>query len=332
MADFSDLHRQPVIVLGASGFIGSRVVAALADIPAWRPVPVSRRPLGEGSIVADATDPAAMRAVLDGAACVVNCLAGNNRALQRTTEVLCDAARQSPPRRIVHLSSMAVYGAATGRVREDHAPQPPVSGYGQAKLDCETLIQRYADGGGDAVILRPACVFGPGSPQWTTRIARLLRSRRLGDLGSAGDGGCNLSFIDDLVVTIVKALDAPDAAGRAFNVSNLDIPTWNQFLTRFGIALGFTPIRRVTPRMMRLETKLLAPVRRIAARKLDHPATEAITPSLAALFAQDIQIDSSAAAAALTMPSTPVDRMIVESVRWLNAGRAAVPLQEPAAA
>jgi nucleoside-diphosphate-sugar epimerase len=332
MADFSDFRRQPVCVLGASGFIGARVVAALADSPAWRPVPVSRRPAGPGSIVADATDPAALRAVLDGAACVVNCVAGSNRTLVRATEALCEAARHAPPRRIVHLSSMAVYGAATGQVREDHAPRQPLSGYGLAKLNAEGVIRRYIDGGGDAVILRPTCVFGPGSPQWTTRLATLLRARRLGDLGAAGDGGCNLAYIDDLVVTIVNALDAPGATGRAFNVSCAEVPTWNQFLVRFGMALGSTPVRRVTPRMLKLETKLLAPLRRAAGKTFDHPATEAITPSLAALFAQDIRIDSGAAAAELAMPSTPVGWMISESVRWLDAGASAAPAPEPVAA
>ena len=128
MADFTDLHRQPVLVLGASGFIGSRVVAALADNATWRPVPVARRSTGPGSIVADATDADAMRSALSEAAFVVNCIAGNDRTMTRTTEVLCETARLAPPRRIVHLSSMAVYGAATGTVREDQVPRvAPVS-------------------------------------------------------------------------------------------------------------------------------------------------------------------------------------------------------------
>jgi nucleoside-diphosphate-sugar epimerase len=218
---------------------------------------------------------------------------------------------------------MAVYGAATGPVREGHAPVSPVSGYGRAKAACEALVRDYAAGGGGAVILRPTCVFGPGSPQWTLRLARLLQARRIGDLGAAGDGGCNLAFIDDLTATIVAALDAPGAAGRAFNVSGPEVPTWNEFLVRFGIALGATPVRRVTPRALRLETRLLAPLRRIAAKAVDHPATEAVTPSLAALFAQDIRIDSSAAAGVLGMPATPVGQMIDASVRWLRLGAAA---------
>lgn len=329
MADFNDITRQPVLVLGASGFIGSRVAAALAEHPKYRPVPVARRHAGSGSISVDATDAAAMRGILADAPFVVNCIAGNNKTMVRATQVLCDAARHDPPRRIVHLSSMAIYGNAAGLVREDHPPVPPLGGYGEAKLECERILRRYADGGGDAVMLRPSCVFGPGSTQWTTRIATLLRAHRLGDLGEAGDGICNLAFIDDLVATIVQALSAPDVAGQAFNVSSPETPTWNEFLVRFGLALGATPIRRIPARSLKLETKLLAAPRRILARKLRHPVTEAITPSLASLFAQDIRIDSSAAAARLNMPATPVERMIAVAAGWIRQDRQPQPAKEP---
>ena len=311
MPDSIDFSRKQVLVLGASGFIGSRVVAALASSPVYRPVAASRR----SGLMVDATNPASMLTALRDVDCIVNCIAGNDRTMVRSTQVLCDAARVSPPRRIIHLSSMAVYGAAVGTVREDHPPVAPVSGYGQAKIDCERIVQKYVDDGGDAVILRPTCVFGPGSTQWTMRLARLLRARRIGDLGSAGDGCCNLAFIDDVVASIVTALDAPDISGMAFNVSSSANLTWNQFLMAFAKALGATPVHRVPPRMLRIETKLLAPIRRIASKFVQSPATEAITPSLAALWRQDIRIDCGAAEAVLELPRTSLDRMITAAVR-----------------
>ncbi len=345
MADRIEQDRQPVIVLGASGYIGGQVMRALAASRTWRPIPVSRRNAGPGSIAADATDAAAMRSLLSGTGLsgtggasglrVVNCIAGSLRTMLQATETLCDAARSNPPQRIVHLSSMAVYGSATGSVTEAQAPVAPVSAYGQAKLVCEARLRRHADGGGDVVVLRPSCVFGPGSPQWSTRIARLLRSGRLGDLGVAGDGGCNLAFVDDLVATIVHALDAPRVAGQAvagqavagqaFNVSSPEVPTWNEFLTRFGLALNATPISRIPARQLKIETKLLAPACRILARRFDHPLTEAITPSLLALFAQDIRLDPEAATRLLNMPATPVERMIRITARSLESKSALQP-------
>jgi 2-alkyl-3-oxoalkanoate reductase len=314
MPDSVNFSRKPVLVLGASGFIGSHVVAALNDSPIYRPVAASRR----AGLKIDASDPDSARTALRDIDCVVNCIAGNSRTMVRTTEVLLDAARSSPPCRIIHLSSMAVYGAAIGTVREDHAPVPPLSGYGQAKIDCEHIVRKYVADGGDAVILRPTCVFGPGSPQWTTRLARLLRSRRIGDLGDAGDGCCNLAFIDDLVAGIIAALETSGISGKAFNISSSAELTWNEFLVAFAKALGATPVRRIPPRMLRIETKILAPIRRIAGMVLHSPVTEAIPPSLAALWEQDIRIDCAAAQQALGLPRTTADRMIEAAVRHEN--------------
>jgi nucleoside-diphosphate-sugar epimerase len=314
MPDTIGLPSRSVLVLGASGFIGTRLVQALAADPGYRPIAASRR----DGLSLDATKLPAVLAALKDADYVVNCIAGPPGTMIAATQVLCDAARASPPLRIVHLSSMAVYGAATGLVREDHAPVAPTGAYGEAKIACETIIRRYVADGGDAVILRPTCVFGPGSPQWTTRIAALLRAGRLGDLGPAGDGCCNLACIDDLVAGVIRALSAPDVSGRAFNISSAAYLTWNEFLTRFAIALGATPVRRLSDRTLRLESKLLAPARRIAdigLRKVGKSAGPAITPSLLALMQQDIRIDCTAAVAALALPQTSVQAMIAAAVQ-----------------
>jgi nucleoside-diphosphate-sugar epimerase len=143
----------------------------------------------------------------------------------------------------------------------------------------------------------------------------LLKAGRIGDLGRAGDGICNLVFIDDLVAGIAAALDAPDIAGRAFNVSSTNELTWNEFLVAFAMALGATPVRRIPARTLRIETTLLAPLRRIGSLIGRAPVTEAITPSLAALWRQDIRIDCSAAEAMLGLLRTPVDQMIAAAVR-----------------
>ncbi len=315
MPDTVEFSRKPVLVLGASGFIGSRLVGTLSAGPTYHPVAASRR----SGLVLDATDPAALRKALVDTPFVVNCVAGTPASMVQSTQALCDAARIVPPRRIIHLSSMAIYGSATGSVEEDHAPVAPVSGYGQAKLECEQIIRKYVEDGGNAVVLRPTCVFGPGSPQWTDRLIRLLRAGRIGDLGAAGDGYCNLAFVDDLVAAIIAALEPPELSGEAFNISSACDLTWNEFLVALGKGIGAVPIRRISPRRLRAETKLLAPLRRVAGLALKGPATEAITPSLAALWRQDIRIDCTAARTAMILRQTKVEDMIAAVVRDAKA-------------
>jgi nucleoside-diphosphate-sugar epimerase len=239
----------------------------------------------------------------------------------QSTQALCDAARAMPPRRIVHLSSMAVYGSATGLVREDQAPVAPMTAYGQAKLECERTVRKYVADGGDAIILRPTCVFGPGSPQWTTRLVRLLRAGRIGDLGAAGDGVCNLAFVDDLVGATIAALDAPETSGEAFNISSACDLTWNEFLLALGKAIGAVPIGRISARRLRVETSVLAPVIGIMRRAVRRSAPEAITPSLAALWRQDIRIDCTAARSALALRQRSVQDMIATVVRDTKAAK-----------
>lgn len=330
VADFEDFPRQTVLVLGATGFVGARLVERLADSAMYRPIAASRqvsaRPEWPGVETrrCDATNPETLAAALQGVDLVVNCIGGSPRAAVIATENLCNIARHSAPRRIVHLSSMAVYGDATGIVTE--ATELVQSGTGNAWSNraCEKAIRNYVRDGGDAVVLRPGRVHGPGSTQWTSRIARLLWNRRIGDLGSAGEGYSNLIYIDDLLTAIESAMDRPGLIGGVFNVAGTDPTTWNEFFLRFGRALGVAPLQRFSSRRMAFETRFVSPTLRalgFAGRAIRLPTElmpEPITPSLVRVWRQDIQLDVTRARRLLDLPHTPLDRALTASVRWLG--------------
>ena len=122
------------------------------------------------------------------------------------TKALFEAAeRMTPAPRIIHLSTMSVYGSPTGLVDETAPLRGDLGPYSAAKVAAEATAAAYPH----AVMLRPGCVFGPGSEQWSIRIARLLLERRLGDLGAAGDGFCNLVHVGDVVMAILRASRKP---------------------------------------------------------------------------------------------------------------------------
>ncbi|MDR3538261.1 MAG: NAD(P)-dependent oxidoreductase [Acetobacteraceae bacterium] len=327
MSSDASIPPSRVLVVGANGFVGRRLVEALTREPRLQPVAAvrgHRRPAVAGVEVVqcDATDPTAMQQALAGIDYAVNCVAGNDAAMVAATNVLCDAARRSGLRRLVHLSSMAVYGGATGLVDEACIAVRPVSGYGMAKHACEQAVRDYIADGGTAVILRPGCIYGPGSEQWTGRIARLLRAGRLGDLGADGDGVCNLTYIDDLVAAIVLSLIRDEAADETFNIATSDPPDWNFYLTRFARALNATPVQRLSGRRLKLETKLGAPALRLAAigtrlARLPIQVPDAITPSLATLFRHDIRLDVHKAAERLGLGETSLEWGLAASARWV---------------
>ncbi len=342
---------QRVIVLGASGFLGRRVLAVLAASDWAAPVAVSRRPhafprvppprrgaRGEGGdtcgpaapasterLACDATRPAELLRLLEGADAVVNCTAGPPAD---TVAIARALARAPAACRIVHVSSMAVYGPATGLVDEATPLPDDLRGYGGAKIAAERALSEHPN----HVVLRPGCIFGPGSGQWTLRIARLLRAGRLGDLGAAGDGACNLAPLDDVVAAVLVALRRP-VAGMAFNVAVPNPPSWNAFLIRFAIALDATPVARIPARQLRLEARLALPLHAaaLALRRVSPRAAarvpDALTPSLLALLRQDITLDHRRADRLLGFARTPLGDALAQAAKSLHPAASLHPAQ-----
>ncbi len=255
---------------------------------------------------------------MQGVTALVNCVAGDELTLIRSTGAIIKAAQSTGTPRVIHLSSMAVYGTTEGLLSESSPPRADLGPYSEAKLDSEVIAQCYPR----TVIFRPGCVFGPDSEQWTLRIARLLLAHRLGDLGPAGDGYCNLVHVDDVVLAILRALQTPASDGRVFNLSTPDPPTWNEFLIGFGTALRAVPVRRMPAWQLRLETKLLAPplkVAEILARKLRLGASRLpppIPPSLLRLMGQEIRLDTQSVESELGIRWKELHTSLHETARW----------------
>jgi nucleoside-diphosphate-sugar epimerase len=320
-----------VLVLGAGGFVGRRVIESLAACGWARPIAGlhrARPPLAPGvsATTVDATDRGSMMRALRAAEFVVNCVAGDARTITRGARSLFECAAQlDTVERIVHMSSMAVYGSATGRVLETEPRKSDIGWYSEAKVRAEESADAYRQAGGRVVILRPGCIYGPESEPWTGRIGRWLRAGRIGDLGASGDGFANLVLIDDVVTAVMAALQEPRAEGQAINLAHPASGTWNSYFVRFARAIGSTPVRRISGRRLRLETKLLAaPLKiaeiaaaRLGAKRLGLP--EPISPSLLRLWQQDIELDARKAEELLQLAWTPMDRGVAVSARWFNA-------------
>lgn len=316
--------RQRILVLGASGFIGQHVLTRLRAADWASPVAGVRAPgrepvNGVEYRVVDATDKTSVAQALIGVEAVVNCVAGAAADISEGARLLFEAALQADPRpRIIYLSSMAVYGDATGLVDETATLRGNLGPYSAAKVAAERLAAAYPY----AVVLRPGCVYGPGSAQWSTRFGDWLVSRRLGDLGAQGDGYCNLVHVDDVVEAVVRCLQNKALHATAFNLSTPDPPTWNDYLIRYGRALKAVPIRRVSKRRLMIEGKMLAPALKlteIALRALklgSRHLPPPIPPSLLRLMQQEIRLDVRHAERELGLGWKPLDQGIEETAHW----------------
>jgi nucleoside-diphosphate-sugar epimerase len=309
-----------VVILGANGFIGSCLTRRCHETGLLRPIAAVRHPpqtamQGIEHRVCDAADLASVAAALTGADYAVNCVAGSARTMLAATRNLAVAARLAGLRRIVHLSSMAVYGSATGLVDETARLDGRAGRYARAKIGCEATMQAFAAGGGAGVILRPGIVHGPGSEQWTGRIGRMLRGGRIGDLGAAGDGICNLVHVGDLAAAIVAALLRPGVEGQIFNVGDRDPGTWNEYFVRLARAIGAVPVRRVGRRRLALEARLFAAPLKLG-RLAGADVPEPLTRGLLALWGQVITLDPRRADEWLGFERTPLDLALEDAGRW----------------
>lgn len=319
-----------VLVIGAGGYVGGAVARALqrsgfhTAIGAGRRASPGLAARGVTWRFCEATDPNSVAVAAKGVSCIVNAVLGGGATMLAATRNVCAAAGTGGKVRVIHLSTMAVYGGATGTIDEANDLHG-ADGYGAAKLACERIMADFIAAGGAAVILRPGIVHGPGGQQWTGRFGRMLRRRRLGDLGPLADGRCNLTYIDDLAAAVVAAVQSDAALGEAFNVSDPCPPTWNQYLIALGALVGGVPVRRASATRLRIETRLIAPPLqvlkllgariRLAAGALPEP----VPPSLLRLFGQDIRLDHRKADRMLGFTRTPPLAALDAAADWFRA-------------
>lgn len=314
-----------VLVLGATGFLGRHVVEQLKQQEVFI-LAASRHPRTQQdnkvqNIALDCSNESALRDVMTGVDCVINCVAGNAETLVEATRTLVNVV--NPSIRVIHISSMAVYGAATGIIAEDTPLATDAGWYAQAKGETEKMWLDYHLKGGQVVILRPGCIYGVDSEQWVTRIARLLSAGRIGDLGVLGDGFTNLVHVNDVVQAIIASMNKPDKFSDIFNLAAQPATRWNEYFMSLAVAIGATPVGRISKRQLMLDAKLLSvglKVLELILSKLKIKTSklpEIMPPSLLRLWQQDIRLDSTKAEKILGIKWISFDDGIKNCADWL---------------
>jgi nucleoside-diphosphate-sugar epimerase len=232
------MTRKKIVVLGASGFVGTTLVERLlkrSDIElipvihsagsAWR---LARR---TGELVhLDILDRDALSRVLGGATHVVNCTRGSRAVMLDGLRHVVDECRAQGVVKFVHLSSVMVYGdpPRPETRSEDAAPDPPpgTESYGMIKFEQDKLVEGAAKAGLPSVVLCPPNISGPYSG-YVAGVVDALRSDAFALLDS-GESPCNLVDVRNLCHAIELSLDVTGEAtdGRRIFVTDGDEVTW----------------------------------------------------------------------------------------------------------
>lgn len=319
----------PVLVTGAGGFIGGHVVEILhltglaavrAGVRTWAGCArIGRFPVD--IVPCDLLKPSVLDRALADVTSVVHCAVGPRTVICEGTRNLLEAALARGVKRVVHLSSTAVYGHATGVVDESRELRYIGDEYADAKIDAENVCHEFSSRGLPVVVLRPPIVYGPYSKHWTVNIVRGLASGRLAPLRD-GTGKCNLLFVHDLVRAIVLALTSDGAVSEGLGLSSPSATSTTAFSLK---AHALEPVRALGLYMRQRHMGSLQSItaRSDLARSLLKRAAEVLaqTPSSAEirLFSRDVLYDAMKARRILGfVPRFGVDEGLRITNEWVR--------------
>jgi nucleoside-diphosphate-sugar epimerase len=143
--------------------------------------------------------------------------------LDGTAAVLA-AALDAGARRVLFISSTAVYGVPKVHPIHEDAPLVGVGHYGESKIAAEEVCRDFARRGLEVVILRPKTFVGPERLGVFEILFDWIREgRRIYILGD-GSNRYQLLSVEDLVAAIKRAA-AADVAGEALNLGAKEFGT-----------------------------------------------------------------------------------------------------------
>ncbi|HXC53931.1 MAG TPA: hopanoid-associated sugar epimerase [Rhizomicrobium sp.] len=255
----------PVLVTGASGFVGSAVARALAArgdrvrvLMRATSVRINVTDLDCEIVEGDMRDRASMIAAMAGVRNVFH-VAADYRIWARDPEeivrnnldgarAVMEAARAVGVERIVYTSSVAALKPLHGRAVDEtsrHTPQTVIGAYKKSKLVAERLVERMVGEGLPAVIVSPSTPIGPRDVK-PTPTGRIIVQAANGGMPAFVDTGLNLVHVDDVAHGHLLALDK-GRIGENYILGGADVRL-KDMLGVIAPLVGRTPPRLQLPR------------------------------------------------------------------------------------
>lgn len=246
-----------VAVTGAGGFLGRALVTRLARTE-FEPLAIVKKQSdadnfaekGILSVCRDLAEKDACAGLFNDCHAVVHCA-----ALRRDygrwddfktinidlTRLVMDYSAGANVKKVIYISTTAVYGndrSHFGTDEEADYGERMVDYYTRSKIEADKIVSSLIEERGfPAVILRPGYIWGPGDRTIIPFIVNALRAKWL-FLADDGSNLLSLTFLDNVVETIILALRKEDAAGKTFNITDGSKITSKRFINDIIAILG----------------------------------------------------------------------------------------------
>lgn len=240
-----------VLVTGATGFIGGRLAQRLVEagvlvrVLVRNPQRLPSSLQGRCEVVAgDLGNAEVLRRAVDGVTTVFHCAANvhtwdsweayervNVQGVRNLLDAIL-ASGASHKIRLVHISTVDVYGFPREACDETCRATGGTFGYGRSKWLGESLVHEVCGKAGiPYTVIRPANVIGPGS-QFISRIGAELKSGLM-LLVNGGRVNAGMVYIDNLIDYMLWAAQSDKAVGQCYNVRDDYDVNWREFVRAF---------------------------------------------------------------------------------------------------
>lgn len=260
-----------VFVTGATGFIVGEVARRLRargdEVVALVRNPERAHGLDCELVQGDLGDAGAIRRGLEGCDAAVHGaavyqvgVAGKNAAAMREanvggTERVLGAALELGIPKVVHVSTVAVFGNTRGQVVDETSGpvSRPLAVYDETKREAHEVAGRLIAAGLPCVIAQPGAVYGPGDPSQLGGTLRRVAAGRMPVI-AFGDCGLNAVHRDDVADGILLALDR-GSPGEAYVLGG-ELTTLGAMAATVARLSGRRTPRSLPPATLRLVARL----------------------------------------------------------------------------
>ncbi len=212
------------LVTGGAGYFGGVLVNRLQEESfSVRTLDVNDPPTETEvqHFTCDIRDAAGVRAACEGVSTIYHCVAQVPLAKDKSllwsvnrdgTRNLLQAAKDCGARKVIYISSSAVFGVPSAVPITPETKPKPAELYGAAKLEGERLCRDYAEQGLDVSIVRPRTILGHGRLGIMQLVFEwIFQGRNVFVLGR-GDNLYQFVHADDLADACIKAANRPGFA------------------------------------------------------------------------------------------------------------------------